>query len=50
MSALPPEDFNDLMHVTYFGTLKLGPTYARMIADAIRAHDNADPGSTQNRT
>ena len=49
MTALPPEDFNDLMHVTYFGMLKLGPTYARMVAEAIGAR-RGDRAGDQNRT
>jgi len=34
-NMLPPEDFNDWQHVNYIGTIKLGPTYADLIRQAI---------------
>ena len=34
--ALPPEDFNDWHHVSFIGTVKLGPRYTDFVQQAIR--------------
>lgn len=36
LNSIPAEDFNDLMHVSYVGVVKLGPHYAAMVEQAIR--------------
>ena len=46
VNSIPAEDFNDVMHVSYLGTVKLGPQYATMLDDAIRRRADATaPGS-----
>ncbi|MBX3025188.1 hypothetical protein KF840_09780 [bacterium] len=37
LDSLPAQDFNDLMHATYIGVITLGPTYADVIAEVMRA-------------
>jgi len=34
-TALPAEDFNDLHHPNFVGTIKLGPRYAQIVAAAL---------------
>lgn len=41
LDSLPPQDFNDLMHATYIGVITLGPVYADVIEQVIRARDLA---------
>jgi hypothetical protein len=50
LDRLPAQDFNDVMHVSYVGMIKLGPEYADMIERAVRARPAAADGAAQKRT
>ena len=50
LDSLPAQDFNDLMHATYIGVIKLGPEYADIIEQVIHARAADSPSGPQKRT